>query len=943
MSGIRSILLCSTVFASVCAGAVQAQTSPASSPPQTPAQNDAAQVEDVVVTGSRVVSNGYSAPTPVTVLSSEQLLATKPSIIEGLRDIPQLSAGTTSSRTPSRVTGGGNTTVGGANLRNLGAGRTLVLLDGRRGPLSGASGVTDINLIPDYLVKRADVVTGGASAAYGSDAVVGVVNFVLDTDFSGYKFDISAGTSTHDDGRLYSAKFAGGADFAGGRGHVIGSATFFGQDPIDGFSRDWSTQFWSRIANPNTAAGQPNFLLRPNVSVANATFGGLILNTTLRNTNFDAAGNPVPFDTGTLNNGTVMVGDAGARFPFPIAAKTDSQSAFIHADYDLTDRIKVFGEALYGQSDTSYQWILNYFLGSSPFTIFSGNAYLPTSIQTAMTAGSIPSFTLGKVVVGDGPIENYAENSTYSLVTGFNADLGGGWKMDGYLQHSENDVHFGNTNVSIRTHAYAAADAVRDGAGNIVCRVTLTNPTVEAAQGCVPISPFGVNELTDAQRKYLKGVMDDNSEAVQDTAGLSVQGSPLSTWAGPINVAAGLEYRKQSVDITVDKGSSTVVDATGIRGVPTTVQGQLLYYNLTNVTQASSGSFSVKEGFAEVLVPLARDLSWAKAIDFNGAIRYTEYSNSGGVTTWKTGLTYQPFDALRLRATRSRDIRAPNISELFGFNSALIQTVFDPVKGNVAVSNVRTFSGSNSALTPEFADTTTAGFVFNANGLGFSVDYYNIKITDAISSLTGQQILNGCASGEASLCGLAVRDSSGNLTQINASLLNIQSIETSGLDFEASYTREVGAGRLSLRGVATWLDHYSLISPVTTIEQGGTGNINNGYNPEWIASASVGYDVGPWSLFLQERYISEMQRVTPPTTIDDNTIEATFYTSLKVGYKFEDLPGAPEAYFSVDNLFDQDPRITETSGGAGSLWQVTNATLYDAIGRYFTLGVRAKF
>jgi outer membrane receptor protein involved in Fe transport len=962
MRSLQVLLQCSTILLSCQAVTVQAQTaSPtdqADAADQTPtsAVDEAAPATeqspapdaapDIVVTGSRVTANGYNAPTPVTVVSSDQLLAVKSSVIEGLRDLPQLAAGTTSARTPSRVTGSGNTTVGGANLRNLGAGRTLVLLDGRRAPLSGSSGLSDINLIPDFLVSRVDVVTGGASAAYGSDAVVGVVNFVLDTKFKGFKFDVNGGISSQGDGELYSVKLAGGTDFAGGRGHLVVSGNFYGQGPISGYDRDWSSQFWARIANPNASQpGQPQYLFRSNVSTSNASFGGLITGpTALRGTSFDEQGNPVPFQYGTDNNGTVMVGDAGARFPFPIAAKTHSQSLFAHADFEVSDGFSLFTEGTYGHSQTSYDWILNYLFGAYPFTIFSDNAFLPDSIRDVMIGQNIPSFTLGKVVVGDGPIRNYATNETVSIVGGFNADIGGSWKADGYVQHSVNNVHFGNTNVSIRENLYAAADAVVDpDTGRTVCRITLTAPDIRAAQGCVPISPFGINALTPEQRAYVKGVMSDYSKAVQTTAGLAVRGSPFSTWAGPVNIAAGAEYRRQSVDIDVDAGSSTPVDCTGIRGCPTILQNQLLYYNLTNVAQSSYGAFDVKEVFGEVLVPLARDVPGLHALDLNAAIRYTDYSTSGGVTTWKIGGTYSPWKPLVLRATRSRDIRAPNVAELFGLTSVLIQNVFDPARGNVASPNTRTVTGANSLLTPEIADTFTAGAAFSQNGFGLSVDYYKIKIKDAITSLTGQQVLNGCADGQASLCGLISRDSAGILTEINASLLNIQSIETAGVDIEASYRTDLAGGRLALRGVATYLDHYRLISPASTIEQSGSGNINNGYNPRWIASASVNYLNGPWSLFIQERFISAMQRETPPTTIDDNHIPATFYTSLRVGRTFDKLPGRPELYFNVDNLFDQDPRITQTSGGAGALWQVTNTTLYDGIGRFFTLGIRGKF
>lgn len=910
----------------------QATASATAAPSGTTAE---ANGSEVVVTGSRTITNGYAAPTPITVVTAEQLRSTQPSIVEGLRDIPQLSA-STSARTPTRITAAGNTTVGGANLRNLGVGRTLVLFDGRRGPLSGASGTVDISLFPDLLVKRVDVVTGGTSAAYGSDAVAGVVNFILDTDLKGLKLDASEGISDKGDGNTYTARAAGGFSFGGGRGHVVASVDIFHQDGIDGYSRDWSTAGWARIANPTAA--QPQFLLRSGVTQSNASFGGLITGpTALRGTAFDPNGAPVPFKYGTLNNGNYMVGGDGAFFPFPVSAESSSQTGFMHAKYDVTDSINVFAEGLYGHSTSAFPLFLSTAFGPNQYTIFADNAFLPASIRAQMQAQNIASFTLGKVARAEGPVINRNENSTVSFVGGFNAKLGGGWLLDGYYEYGRNTLDYGNSNISIRTHLYAAADAViSPTTGQIVCRITLTNPS----SGCVPINPFGEAPLTDAQRAYLKAEQNIHSLAQQHSAALTLRGSPLSTWAGPISIAVGAEYRRQSVNITTDPNAVMAIDGTGIRGFPAALQGQKLYYNTNNVPQPTSGAYSVKEGFGEISIPLAANTSWARSLDLNAAGRYTNYSTSGGVTTWKVGLTYAPVEALRFRATRSRDIRAPNISELFGVSTTNVSTLLDPTRNNVAQSNVRTISGANPGLTPERADTWTGGAVFRAHGFGLSIDYYSIKIRDAISSLTGQQILDQCAAGQTALCGNVQRDASGALSVVNANLLNIQSVEASGVDLEGSYVRSLGEGRLSLRGIGTYVAHNKLINIVgAPIEQAGAGSAN----PRWIASFTTNYSNNGFSLAVKERFISALNRVLPPATIDDNRIPPTFYTDVRIGYALPNVRGTPELYFSVNNLLDQDPRITDTSGGAAGLFQVTNASLYDAIGRFFTVGVQARF
>ena len=231
-----------------------------------------ASIDTIVVTGSRVATKATQAPTPVTTVTADQLRDTAPNIVAGLQMLPQLGT-STGATTPSLINGSGAATVSAENLRNLGVNRTLVLLDGRRTQPGGSGGYTDTSMFPDLLIKNVDIVTGGASAVYGSDAVSGVINFILDTNYTGVKMQSQGGISTHGDAPLYSFEAAAGTDFNGGRGHIVVSADASGQTGLRGSERDWNNQGWTAFANPGAG---PNYLLRSGVTTINGTGYGII-------------------------------------------------------------------------------------------------------------------------------------------------------------------------------------------------------------------------------------------------------------------------------------------------------------------------------------------------------------------------------------------------------------------------------------------------------------------------------------------------------------------------------------------------------------------------------------------------------------------------------------------------------------------------------------------
>jgi outer membrane receptor protein involved in Fe transport len=903
-------------------------------------------LEEVVVTGSRVVVDGSQAPTPVTVVSSEQLQLASPGIVgEALNQLPVFRGSTRPSTGTVSATGPNSGSF--LNLRSLGAQRTLVLLDGRRPTPSALSGAVDTNLLPQELISRVDVVTGGASAAYGSDAISGVVNFVLDTRFEGVKGLIQSGTSTHGDDDSVKASLTAGTSFAEGRGHVVASASYYETDGLQDLNdRSWGAAGWGTLPDPTNPA---RLLILPNLNSALTSRGGVIVASLdpanrLRGIQFGPGGTPMPFNPGTTRGILNQVGGDGARPRTNISAGVTTASAFTHVEYALTSSLKVFAEGAYATADNEYNQVQQFMIpGLNGVTIFSGNAYLPAAVQSVMTANGIPAFSMGRISFDfGGPAHADAANETVNLVTGFDWDVGNNWSLQGYYEHGENRQRIETRRNVIHERLYAAADAVVDPSNNsIVCRVTLTNPGLYP--GCVPINLFGEGSPSQAALDYVLGTARYQTKLKQDVASVSMRGEPFDTWAGPVGVAFGLEYRREQADQASDPLSQQFNTAVGIRGFPAVLRASPGGYSLTNA-QPVGGSYDINEGFIELLAPLARDLPGARSLDLNAAVRYTDYSTSGGVTTWKIGTTYQPVEDLRLRATRSRDIRAPNIAELFSGSVQGQGSVIDPQRGN-AQTPVIVGSVGNPLLDPEEADTFTAGIVYQPSalqGLSISVDYYDIDLDAVIGSLNAQLTVDECFAGSALACANVTRDAGGVITRIVTPQLNLASLKTSGVDFEVGWPLQVAGGQLGLRLIASYLDKYeSEVPGAPVIDR--AGEVGLSANPRWSGSLSATYQSDRWLLFVQERFIGsgtyDAARIDG-VTIDDNDVGAVFYTDATVGYRLgEDR--SMQLYLTVNNALDKEPPITPT-GTLGTFYP-TNPTLYDVIGRYFSAGVKFNF
>ena len=993
------------------AGPAMAQDEPA------PAAEEENGDGPIYVTGSRIRADGMQAPVPVTVVDAEEIETLSPgALITGVSQLPQFYGNQTPNSGNFFVRSG----YGSLNLRGLGVNRTLTLLNGRRVPSTSAFGGVDINLFPEAMIASVETTTGGASAAYGTDAVAGVVNFTLNTDFTGLEVSAQGGITDRGDGENYELSAAYGMPFAGGRGHLLISGEYYDQQGIHSYGgRDWY-QAWGTIGS-GTQADPYRFY--PNVISRNASFDGVIFapGTAINGLAFDRDGNVSPFVSGSPSMGVLGTpparhsvtnggsGDDLGGEVFTLYPDLERYSAFAYADYDLVDGFKVFAQFLHGKTSIfAYNTPRGSFGGTpTALTIFSGNPYLPADLQATMTANNIASFTLRRV----GSIEDVGQMSLDDTTTqhiataGFEWDLdtGGfldGWEVDGFYQFGRSKRDWRQLGLRV-DRIFAAVDAVRDGSGNIVCRVSTFAGGADAFPGCEPLNLFGRGNASPEAVDYVVGFEPgqqittplyfpdtgfDLGESYSYTtadrkvnfttfkqhfAEISAAGDLFDLWAGPVALAIGGSYRKDSIRQIVQDVTNPASDhdtfrpvrcndpSIGLRGVnppdcANTVGNQ--YSKVSNI----NGTADVWEAFAETLIPLVRTDNFTANV--NAAVRWADYSGSGNIWAYKGGAEIGIADSIRLRGTYSRDVRAANLSERFDKTGG-VATIDDPRTPAVEALNVTRFSGGNPNVKPEEADTFTLGVVVQPQpfpGFSLAVDWYKIKIDGAISQVGTQSVLNRCFLENAQeFCDLVTLDGSGNIILVGDVFVNVARSEVSGVDAELSYNTPLtilggGMETIGLRAFASWLIERSETnsSGVTTDFAGqiGARQSDGVYLPsaDFKATGSLTYRNGPCSGLIQGRYTADgfhdVSVFASPQTVflESNTVDDVLYVDLRLGYEFE-LGGAElEVFGNVTNLFDADPPLTPSYSAFLGYSTQHNASLHDVLGRRYTFGVKMR-
>ncbi|MGC4029889.1 MAG: TonB-dependent receptor [Steroidobacteraceae bacterium] len=900
-------------------------------------------LQEVTVTGSRiVVRDGYTAPTPVTVVSSEAILSGSPTanVSQYLNTMP-VFAGSSTPQTNVGSTQSGNTRVNGLNLRRLGTVRTLLLVDGQRVVSSTQDGTSDLNSIPQQLIQRVDIVTGGASAVYGSDAVAGVVNVILDKGFNGIKAEVGAGITGYGDNPNGNIQFSAGTPFAGGRGHALFSSEYNYAEGINGDGgRQWNRQAAIVVSNPlyTATSGLPQFLNARGVGFATGSLGGLIFSGPLRGVAFGPGGQPYQYQFGSVVSGQYMIGGEwqanDLRSLAPLENREERQNYLGRVDFDLTDTIKVFVQASWANAHLQSDANKAFMLGNGP-TIQIDNPYIPASVRARMVALNLTSFRIGTESI-DLPIlhadlERSVKRYTAGLSGKFDA-LGNEWSWETtYLWNASTSRTLAFNNVIKDKYALATDAVVHPVTGAIVCRSTLTDPT----NGCSPFNPLGIGVASQAAINYVTGTSFQNLVQEQEVFEASVSGTLFNNWAGAVSLAGNIAHRKESAHTDLN-----------------TLGAPFLFGN----TGAVAGSYNVNEAALETLFPLIGGGDFIQSWDISAAARLTDYSTSGKVTTWKLGSSFASTKGFRVRGTLSRDIRAPGLNELFagGTISNTGGGTFDPFT-NTTVPTVTETRG-NASLTPEIATSKSVGVVVSPTfmpGFQASVDYWEVSIKDAITTVGAGNVLNLCYQGQTAFCSSIERNSAGVLQKIIGAPFNYAEQRTRGVDLDVSYSPELEnliGGRLDLRANATfYLEGYSNngLTPATD-NVGVTDGL-----PKWRVSTTATYTRNAVRGSLTARAFPhgliatgaiECQTGCPASTPDKPTYDkawlpGAFYLDGSFGYTFgKDGDRSWEAFFNVRNILDRDPPPVSVL-----IYQPnTQVGVYDYLGRQFRIGVRAR-
>lgn len=850
------------------------------------------------------------------------------------------------------------------SLRGLGAIRTLTLLDGQRVVGANVTGVPDISQFPQLLIKSVDVVTGGASASYGSDAVGGVVNFITDKKFEGVKGNIQAAESTYGDNQGLTGQLAWGGSFLDNKLHVQLSGEHGKENgiPPGGFGlkgpggRDWYTgaEFANRQLS-ETTDGKPQRYLIDHAQNNQYAKYGLITGGPLKGIAFGENGEPYQFQYGNncisnLCEGGDLSGlNSGGK---SLASELERNVGYARVSFDLDENNEIYATINKARVESVNIPIVGAAKNAN-LTIKCDNPYLPASIQAACATNNITQFQYGTANAQLPAYQNVhptREQDRYVIgADGKFGAFGTEWTYDAYYEYGKNETDLKVKDIMLNARYNAAIDAIQGPNGTIICR----DPAARAS-GCSPMNIIGNVAPSAASYAY---VFPENgphqySPQTQDVASFNITGEPFSSWAGPIAVATGLEYRKEEYSVTGDPyGNGVRADSPNTAEYPadpllnTTVGNNWFAGNF----HKAAGEFDVKEGYVELNVPVLDSASLGEA-NVNLAARRTDYSTAGSVDTWKLGSTWKTaISGLRFRAVTSKDVRAPNLSELFAAEIVINNTV----NYNGTNITVQQRTVGNTGLRPEVARNNEFGIVLSqpdwAPGLSLSLDYFDIKVDDVISTLGAQQEVDLCVAGNKELCDAMLLTSTiPNTNYVRLQAFNLASMHNKGYDIEASYRVAIGDGTLTLRALGTRTLSFITDSGVLNTIPTDAAGVNVGSTPDWKVLASQSWDTDNWGISLTEHWVSdgvfsneaiECQTGCPASTVThptiyDNHMDGTLRFDLGASYK---LTENMTAYAKIDNVLNKDPAV---SPGTGT---VANPMIYDLIGRMYRVGLRFQF
>lgn len=935
---------------------------------QQPVQEEAAEEEVIVVTGSRIARPAnVTAPTQVTTIGALEIEQSGlTNVADILRTVPSFGVPGLSTTNSNFLTSGAG--INTLQLRNLGEDRTLVLVNGRR-QVAGVPGsaAVDFNTIPVQMIERVEVITGGASAIYGSDALAGVINVILRDDFEGVEFGYQYGQSEEGDLESHTPYVLAGSNFDNERGNVTVLVNYNDQGAVFARDReetqidDLASCFFTGVAADCTTPIEPFFS-------SFSEYGRFIIINT--NENFTVG-------TGVGPSGAVVPFD-GDVFGFnrqalrTLSVPTERFLVAGNARYEFTPNIEGYLETTYATTQTESELepfpLANDDLGLTGISI--NNPFVPEALRDAAIAAGNTEIGFARRLTEIGNRGTAGDRELTRIVLGARGDVFERWNWDAFYSYGETrqqERSNGDVNVPNFQNALNAIDLDGDPAtqGDIVC----ADPAARAA-GCVPINLFGLGSISEEAADYVRQRVERNSNIRQDIVGATISGPLFEVPAGPVEAVFGVEHRNEKAEDIPDPA----------------VQAGLVAGNLEQITR---GEYDVTEAFVEVEAPLLRDQPFAYDLSVGGAFRWSDYSTIGQTEAYTVRASWSPIEPLRFRAQYARAVRAPNITELFAPAGENFAPVADPCNGvtattpGIVAENCRSIpqiaariaatgsftlsqpeiqgtggftGGGNPNLEPETADSINVGVVYEqdlgAGRLQASIDYYQIEIDGLIDVIDRQQSVDLCYNSAVfpnEFCNNLVRDASGpvfqqgELIEVNSGFINEGTLETSGIDVSLNYGFPLdGFMGLSTDGELSLRANYTHLLEFTQNKFGVADELDGevGYSEDKLQAGAL-YTHGPFSASWEATYFSDAQPDNDPASLFYYDVGDYLVHDFRVGW---DIPNTvAHVYLGVDNAFDEDPAVILSGVPGNTTGADTAADVYDPIGRRFYVGTRLRF
>lgn len=940
----------------------------------TPVYAQDGEIGEVVVTGSRIIRPDYESASPIVTVSEANFRETGSTTVETmLNTLPQFVPSVTN--TSNNPSNGGQANM---ELRGLGIERTLVLLDGKRIVPSDDTGAVDLNIIPASLISNVEIISGGASAAYGSDAIAGVVN-IKTKDFEGIQFDGNWGQTTESDGEEWQFGITGGLTFADGRGKALFNVSYADRKAVLAADRDFA-----RVALGYVNA-ETGFIPQGSGTIEEGAVT-IAASQAAKDAVFAQYGIPAGTVTtnvfGFNNDGTLFTtGDGetpsvfnyrGDRTDYSDLVYTynfaptnylqlplERTTAFGRVSFELSPAAEFYAQGLYADYEADTQ------LAPSPASqmfISPTNPYISADLATLLASRSDPTapISLGKRVSELGPRYENNANEVFQITAGVRGELfGSRWNYDVYGSYGE--VSIDNTQLgSVSRTRFEELTFAPDGGASI----------------CGGLNPFGLGSISQECADYIRVDALNTTDIKQTVAEATISGPLFNMPAGEVYTAFGVFYKKDESAFIADPDLRA--ETTGAYGLP--IRADVTGFNATDDVVGETDS---TEFYGEIALPLLADLPGVNKLEARLGYRYADYSTVGGVNSYKGELTYEPVSSFLVRGSYQRAVRAPNIEELFqpqvtnfpsfnppdpcnatspqrtGPNGAAIRALClaqglpaDLIDSfNYANQQVEGLSGGNPDLQEETADTITFGLVFRPNvgagNLMASIDYYKIEIEDAISEVTAETFVDRCYNPAYNpnfeldnfYCNFFTRNSfNGEITDAAEVQNNIGAIHTSGIDLQVDYTVDVGPGTLGLNWAAAYIDKFDvqeLPGDAFTEYKGTIGSTIASAFPEYKWVTTVRYGIGGADMSLRWRFIDSMKDEGDP----EFKVGSTSYFDLTGSYAFSgnSLEGLV-LRAGVTNLTDRDPKIYPNYVQSN-----TDPSTYDVLGRRYFLAMSYSF